>query len=391
MADVPVKGAVLKWARDERSLTLTAAAELLTVDEEYLAKLEGDELKPNVGLLREMAQKYEIGFSSLLMPAPLPPTTKLDVEDFRTIRSNKTAWTSSLLALIDNVNIAIEGLNDLKAEAPDLFSDVRLPRHTLNDNPEKIAASERARLRVSVDDQMGWDTEYTAFKAWRAVVEAEGAFVYVMRAGKEAQWRGMSIFDKRAIPVIVINGAEDVVEPRIFSLWHEYCHLLLRNTAISDENRKHNVERFCNQFSAFFLMPRERFVSLAAPRRPVPGQDWTDENIRWLARRFKTSMSSVAIHLEEVGLARAGLYDRKLIEWQKREKKESQAVATHQAKIANKLGVRHVDTVLHALDAGVIDPLDANELLFDTKPKYFESLRKEIEERKLLYGRDRGE
>ena len=144
MADVPVKGAVLKWARDERGLTLTAAAELLDLEEEYLAKLEGDELKPNVGLLREMAQKYEIGFSSLLMPAPLPPTTRLEVEDFRTIRSNKTAWTSSLLALIDNANIAIEGLNDLRAEAPDLFSDVRLPRYTLDDNPEKIAAARRS-------------------------------------------------------------------------------------------------------------------------------------------------------------------------------------------------------------------------------------------------------
>ena len=62
VADVPVRGAVLKWARDERGLSLAAAAELLAVEENYLAKLEGGELNPNVGLLREMAQKYEIGF-----------------------------------------------------------------------------------------------------------------------------------------------------------------------------------------------------------------------------------------------------------------------------------------------------------------------------------------
>jgi IrrE N-terminal-like domain len=170
----------------------------------------------------------------------------------------------------------------------------------------------------------------------------------------------------------------------------EKPHLLLGNTGISDENRKDSVERFCNQFAAFFLMPRKKFVSEAAGRRPPEGQDWSDEAIRAIARRFKTSMSSVAIHLEDVGLATPGLYDRKLVEWEKREKKKGIAVATHEAKIANKLGVRHVDTVLHALDAGVIDQLDANELLFDTKPKYFASLRREIEERKLLYGRDRG-
>jgi transcriptional regulator with XRE-family HTH domain len=82
---------VLAWARAERGLTQEAAAERLGVPLEELQELESGARQPTVGELRNMAAKYEIGFSSLLMPDTLPDSTRLKVEDFRTHKSGR--WT----------------------------------------------------------------------------------------------------------------------------------------------------------------------------------------------------------------------------------------------------------------------------------------------------------
>ena len=42
---------------------------------------------------------------------------------------------------------------------------------------------------------------------------------------------------------------------------------------------------------------------------------WTDGQLKKIGARFKTSMSAVAIHLENVGLAPDGFFRVKLSEW----------------------------------------------------------------------------
>ena len=73
MAEVPVNGKVLKWARDLRGLTINEAAQLLGISSTELSAYESGDKKPLVGFLRDMSAKYQINFTSLLMPEPLPP------------------------------------------------------------------------------------------------------------------------------------------------------------------------------------------------------------------------------------------------------------------------------------------------------------------------------
>ena len=65
-------------------------------------------------------------------------------------------------------------------------------------------------------------------------------------------------------------------------------------------------------------MPAVRFKVEAAAIDPT--KTWSDAAIRKVAELYNVSMSAVALHLEEVGLAKAGLYDRKLAEWRKRKR-----------------------------------------------------------------------
>jgi hypothetical protein len=75
MAEVPVNGKVLVWARTIRGLDIESAATLLDIPQDDLQAYESGKRKPIVGLLRLMSRKYRINFTSLLMPEPLPIET----------------------------------------------------------------------------------------------------------------------------------------------------------------------------------------------------------------------------------------------------------------------------------------------------------------------------
>src|ERR1700734_2895789 len=72
MAEVPVNGKVLEWARNIRGLDPDKAATLLEISLDDLKEYESGQRRPSVGFLRTMSAKYQINFTSLLMPEPLP-------------------------------------------------------------------------------------------------------------------------------------------------------------------------------------------------------------------------------------------------------------------------------------------------------------------------------
>jgi Zn-dependent peptidase ImmA (M78 family) len=386
LAKVPVNPAVLAWARTERALTEKAAAEKIGFGLDKLLALEAGLEQPTIGELRDMAAAYQIGFSALLMPEPLPPQSKPRINDFRTLRSDGSAISHELAVVLEDTNVLIDGLAELRGDASHLFPPLALPAVKLTDDPRRVAEAERRRLGVSVLEQLGWERDTTAFRWWRAVVEGQGIFVYLRKAATPAEWRGFSVLDERGIPCVVINSEEAEYTARIFTLMHEYGHILLRTTGISDEEGSHQVEVFCNTFAAYFLMPPNEFSIIAKQEAEGLLELDSDSVIRRVAQKFKTSMSAVALHLEQVGLTGEGTYKRKIDEWKSRMlRRGGGGVVTYAERNVNQLGTRHVKTVFDALDAGYINHLDAHELL-RVSPKHFGHLRDEVAERQAVYG-----
>lgn len=389
MVDVPANGKVLEWARNERHLSLEQAAELLKIDEADLRALETGARQPNIGTLRDMAVRYKLSFASLLMPEPLPPNSTPKVEDFRTFEGKAPDLSFRLQRVLDEVWEQIDNLVDLRESAGDLFPDGQgLPHVKLSASPERIAADERARIGFDIEAQIGIETDREAFLRWRAVLEKNGVFVRVENLGDEDNCRGFAIYDEREIPVIFLNSDETDVDTdyraRTFGLFHEYYHLLLRQNALSDHGRSNRVEALCNRFAAFFLMPRDRFL-LECQRLHVEEGNITEGNVRALAQRFHTSMSSVAIHLEELGVARPGLFERLLADWRLRRPRKGQGIALHHQKLANKFGAGFLNLVIQAADRGLLNKIDVLEMT-DVKPEFMESVAAEVNARIAAYG-----
>jgi Zn-dependent peptidase ImmA (M78 family)/DNA-binding XRE family transcriptional regulator len=381
MVDVPVNGAVLAWARKERGLSEEEAAKRLKLSKQSLIDLEAGHKKPTLKLLDQIATKYKIPFASLVMPEPLPAIKR--PADFRTHGGKEPIWDEQLLIGLEVVNQQIELFAELRQHDPELFKAPAIRSYKTSDPARRVAAEERRNFGVSLDTQFGWPSPAQAFRYWRHQVERAGVFVQIMDLGPENLCRGFTIYDERGIPAAVINGDDAEGPARTFTLLHEYAHLLIREPGVSDQNRKNSTEAWCNEFAAFFLMPEDRFKAEASAI--FPGKDWSDTAIRKVADLFRVSMSAVALHLENTGLAQRGLYDAKLEEWRKRKKRKGFLEMSYPERQVQRLGVRHVGVVLDAVERRGINPIEAHELM-NVDPRFFVDLRKEVDERQKLYG-----
>lgn len=99
------------------------------------------------------------------------------------------------------------------------------------------------------------------------------------------EFRGFALVDEYA-PLIFINSA-DFKAPQIFTLIHELAHIWIASPGVSSfrelQPSPNQVEQFCNQIAAEFLVPETelREVWLLVRQRP--------DRFDLLARRFKVS------------------------------------------------------------------------------------------------------
>ncbi|MGZ9105918.1 MAG: helix-turn-helix domain-containing protein [Rhodoplanes sp.] len=70
MAEIPVVGRVLIWAREYRGLSLEDTAERLGMSAAYLEAIEADAAKPSLTKFEKMAAVYKLPLSTLFRRIP---------------------------------------------------------------------------------------------------------------------------------------------------------------------------------------------------------------------------------------------------------------------------------------------------------------------------------
>ncbi|MGE3575598.1 MAG: ImmA/IrrE family metallo-endopeptidase [Dehalococcoidia bacterium] len=285
----------------ERGYELHDAAGLLGIELEELASIEdGRELIP-VSLLDRMAQVYETTESFLLLPKA-PPTMRRIPEDYRTV-------SGLAPRLLPDTRVCVREAWDFLEEATALFEVpspstvlARVPGATLDDDPASVADMERDRIGVSFEAQVAWH-QREPFEGWRTAFDRLGIIVLLKRMVWE-DCRGFLLWAPDVLPGLVVNS-RDSNNARVFTLFHEYAHLLLRepSTCVQteyDESRKAS-EEWCNAFAAAFLMPLERLDELVTrklERRPL--EDWTLGDYRGLSGNFRVSTMAMARRIRDL-------------------------------------------------------------------------------------------
>lgn len=303
------------WARATAGLTLAEAAKKLGVKEERLESWERGQDRPTVRQLRKLAQVYKRPVSVFYLPQK--PVSFQVMRDLRRLpgtglRKYSPELLYEMRLAQQRRELAIELLEDL-GERPASFS----LRGTLDYDTEKLGVIIREALGVTYTEQCGWRSSRAAFNAWREKLENFGVLVFQITRVDSEEASGFALAEE-VLPVVAVNR-KDVWGRRVFSLLHEFVHLILRVTGASDLDvdasrppEDARVEVFCNSVAAATLMPQNQFVAEAVIRDAPSGAiEWTDAAINELAERYGVSREAVVRRLLTLKRTTAQFYERK--------------------------------------------------------------------------------
>jgi len=304
---IPAKPNVLRWARETSGKSVSSAAVQLGIPAAELLAIEEGRGPVTPPVFQRMIVAYGRVESVLLLPEP--PAEDALPEDYRTVGGALPAVSPETLLAIREARRIQHYVSELRQDDDTLLPKADIPRAAITDDPDELATRERERFQVSVETVGRWQPGREAFARWRDIVQSRGILVFVTQMPWDdcrglALWGGVQN-DAELVPAIVINR-EDAFVARTFTLFHEYAHLLLRESAscleAQNDTSKGAVERWCNRFAAAFLVPADRLRE-AASRLKLGSVGWSMEQVRRVATGFRVSRSAMARRLHELGLS----------------------------------------------------------------------------------------
>jgi len=368
---VPVTPAVLKWARELRGYSIGKAAELLKVSRTLLEEIERGDSPVSTTTFHRMLTVYQQTESVLLLPNT--PDWDPWPQDFRTGGNLRAALLPETRMAIREARRYQHAMSDLREDYAEAFAKASLRAATIEDDPEDTARRERRRFGLTIAEQRKWHlTTDEPFRMWRARAQALGILVLL----KSMPWddcRGISLRGNGLIPVIIVNS-NDREAARSFTLFHEYGHLLLNESAaciLQSENqtRQARIERWCNRFAAAFLMPPDEVRELVALHiGDKPRSHWTLANVSRLATLLKVSVTSMALRLKELDITNVYDTEANILFRDRREPRKNKSSGSSGGPAPatvrlSEVGASAAAVVLRALSNRAIDSRQAAEIL----------------------------
>ena len=286
-----INGKMVKWARERAGLSIDELADKLSTTSENVQAWENDKKSIPMGKAETLAGHALIPFGILF--ADKPPEIKLPIPDLRSknnlyVQNPSPNMLEVILDAQEKQDWYREYLIESGSEPLEYVGSI-----TTAMNPTKVAEIIRQILGLPEDNS--WREGDSESVLRNLIDKTENAGILVLRSGvvkhnnnrrlNVEEFRGFVLSDDVA-PLIFINGA-DAKSAQMFTLVHEIGHVLLDESAISDfsafDKDAFEIEKFCNQVAAEFLIPSKEFV-----------RNWNEsksigENLNDLVSHFKVS------------------------------------------------------------------------------------------------------
>lgn len=218
-------------------------------------------------------------------------------------------------------------------------------------------------------------TKYEHLNVWTAALEEVGVLVMATSGGRvsPSEMRAFSLYYD-TLPVIMVNGT-DAVRGRLFSLLHEYAHLVLHTGGLCDTITDTNatdpdraLEARCNRISAAILMPRNAVLaSTEVNSRKAQPDSWDYSSLRDAAAPFGVSAEAFARRLLTLGRISQPFYQARRAEFLEAYLHEEDQAPTSGGNwyrtTARDLGKGYVRLVANARHRRVIDSYTAASFL----------------------------
>ena len=287
---------ILKWAREALNLSIDEVIYQLkipSVTSEVLLSWERGEDFPRVRVAKKLAKLYGLSFIIFYLndiPQKIKP-----LKDFRGVGA--LPFSRNFIFLMRDIQGKQELLKELRLQehraAIPFVKSVKYSEQV----PGLIRAlskiiSSQVKLKKQADKNIRLLT--LLFESLGISVSFSNSFNgHYLYAVSPKEVRGFAIADPIA-PFIFVNS-KDSDTAQLFTLLHEFCHILLGQTGIGDQsNREDNsIETLCNRATAEFLIPTDQFEKIW---RTIRSKE-LEEQVSILTKHFPVSSLSILIKL----------------------------------------------------------------------------------------------
>jgi Zn-dependent peptidase ImmA (M78 family)/transcriptional regulator with XRE-family HTH domain len=359
-------GRILRQVRETRQFELADVASSTNISPARLERFEAGDIEPSFIQIQKLADVY--GLPSYLLASRTLPNLPESLPDFRRLDPRparlsptgmRRVWSSEKIA-----NFAHQLDGAVSRPAPAWKNDLPLGQPTI---------ARATKLREFFDDWMahrrGLDfrgtPEQVFLGSFRLFLEAQGTIVNINDAPPD-DFLGFYINHSESTPVTFVNRTISSRKAQLFTLAHEYGHILANAEGISNPFIiKNSTERTCNKFAAEFLAPMATFQEFVEAMGRTARSD-PFELIRVVSERSLLSQHATAIRLAEaeyLSSAQLRMWEKTRSENPKSEKDdETEAAgdgfgAVH-AKRIGELGYLPTFLAKVAVDENLIDSLD---------------------------------
>ena len=286
---------VLTWLRESSGSSIGEVSKRLRTTSDTILEFETGKKSPTLVQLKELSKLYKRPLASFFLSKP--KEEKPLPNDYRFLPGRTDIFDKKTI-------LAIRKSRSLQGISRELSLNIRyetapkVRKVVLTDNPELIAAEYRKLFDLNLETQRKIKDAYRLFSYLRDVLEDSNVLVFQFSMPVEDA-RGFALADD--IPSIAVINSKDTIEARLFTLMHEFGHILLGETVIDipDESLKNrnNVERWCNAFSSSFLLPEESARALF-----IRYHDRLTETdiLNSLSRKYKVSKATLLIKMLEL-------------------------------------------------------------------------------------------
>ena len=308
-----VKDTLIRWARMSAGMDIAQAAKKAAVSAEKLAAWEAGTEQPSVKQLRKLGEIYHRPLAVFYLPEPPRDFQVQQVKDFRRMNAARVAsYSPELRFEIRRALYRREVALDLLQNIGEAVRSFKLTAD-LSEDPEQAGARLRSALGITLDRQQHWQAQgYDAFNEMRDAVEGQDALVFQAAVPLE-EMRGLAIY-LEPLPVVLVSSKEKFMAPRLFTLLHEVCHLMLHCSAVSDgaedglKGDAQRVEVFANHVAGAALLPMDSLLAEPEIAGLQSGTAWNDTQIERVARRYRVSKETVLRRLLIAGRVTGGDY-----------------------------------------------------------------------------------
>ena len=259
---------ILTWARKNSGWDVADVAARMGKTVEDVEGWEAGVSSPTYIQLEKLA--YDIYKRPIaLFFFPEPPEESQPKQSFRTLPSSEldNLFSDTLYKIRDAqaIQLTLAELTEGHNPADNLiFRDFTIDA---TQNIGIISKKIRAYLGISIEHQTGsWHRTNEALAGWRLAVEDRGIFI-IKNSMKQDTVSGFCLYDSE-FPLIYLNNSTTKTR-QIFTIFHELAHILLKNSSITKSNANfissltgmnRQIEQFCNNFAAEFLLPSSHFL-----------------------------------------------------------------------------------------------------------------------------------